>query len=125
VAGERRDSILPSPAVLVATGAVTFVAWSLASLLWSAGNRPFAVSAFALGLSLGPCLTAYATAPRPLKPRMRRLVLLAGGLSVLGPALLGAGCLGLQGFLLLFAGAAGALLPVTEPRRVSPREPWP
>jgi len=111
MAGGRRDTILPRPAVFAATYAVTAVAWTLAGLLWSSGNRPFAVSLFALGLSLGPCLTAYATAPRSLKQLQRRVVLLAGGLSVLAPALLGAGTLDLEGFfLLLFAGTAGAAL---------------
>jgi polyferredoxin len=107
----RSESILPHPAVFAATSAVTAVAWTLAWLLWSAGNHPFAVSAFALGLSLGPCLTAYATAPRPLKQFQRRVVLLTGGLSILTPSLLGAGSLDLEGFfLLLFAGTAGAAL---------------
>jgi ferredoxin-type protein NapH len=111
MAGGRSNSILPHPAVFAATCAVTAVAWTLAFLLWSSGNRPFAASAFALGLSLGPCLTAYATAPHPLKQRMRRLVLLTGGLSVLAPALLGAGSLDLEGFfVLLLAGTAGAAL---------------
>ena len=111
MAGGRRDTILPRPAVFAATYAVTAVAWTLAGLLWSSGNRPFAVSLFALGLSLGPCLTAYATAPRPLKQLQRRVVLLVGGLSVLAPALLGAGSMDLEGFfLLLFAGTAGAAL---------------
>jgi len=92
-AGGGPDTILPHPAVFTATAAVTAVAWMLAFLLWSSGNRPFALSAFALGLSLGPCLTAYLTAPRSLKPRMRRLVVLTFGLSVLVLALLGAGIL--------------------------------
>jgi polyferredoxin len=106
-----RDSILPHPAVFVATSAVTAGAWCLAALLWSAGNKPFAVSAFALGLSLGPCLTAYVTTPLSLKQLQRRVVLFTGGLSILAPALLGAGSLDLEGFfLLLFAGTAGAAL---------------
>jgi ferredoxin-type protein NapH len=106
-----RDSILPHPAVFAATLAVTVGAWAVAARLWSSGNRAFAVSAFALGLSLGPCLTAYATAPRALKQRQRRLVLFTGGLSILAPSLLAATSLDLEGFfLLLLAGTAGAAL---------------
>jgi polyferredoxin len=106
-----RDSILPHPAVFVATAAVTVGAWSIAARLWSSGNRAFAVSAFALGLSLGPCLTGYVTAPRALKQRQRRVVLFTGGLSILAPSLLAATSLDLEGFfLLLLAGTAGAAL---------------
>jgi ferredoxin-type protein NapH len=106
-----RDSILPHPAVLAATLAVTVGAWSVAVWLWFLGHRAFAVSAFLGGLSLGPCLTGYVTAPRALKQQQRRLVLFAGGLSILAPSLLGATSLDLEGFfLLLFAGTAGAAL---------------
>jgi len=102
------DSILPHRAVFAATFVVTAVAWSAAGLLWSAGQRAFAASAFLLGLSLGPCLTAYATAPRAQKQRQRRLVLFTGGLSILAPALAGVG-LDLEGFFAaLLAGTAGA-----------------
>ena len=105
------DSILPHPTVFLATYAVTAVAWSAALALWSAGSRPFAVSLFASGLSLGPCLTGYATAPRSQKQLQRRLVLFTGGLAILAPSLLGAGSLDLEGFfLLLLAGTAGAAL---------------
>ncbi len=104
-----QDSILPHPVVFAATFAVTAVAWSLAARLWSSGSRAFAVSAFALGLSLGPCLTGYVTAPRAMKQRQRRIVLFTGGLSVLAPSLLAATSLDLEGFFLsLFAGTAGA-----------------
>jgi polyferredoxin len=109
--GRPEDSILPHPAVFAATAAVTVVGWTVAALLWSSGNRAFAVSAFAGGLSLGPCLTAYVTAPRALKQRQRRIVLFTGGLSILAPSLLAATSLDLEGFfLLLFAGTAGAAL---------------
>ncbi len=102
-------SILPHPALYVATFAVTAVAWSASGLLWSTGQHAFAVSAFLLGLSLGPCLTAYATAPRAQKQRQRRLVLFTGGLSILAPALLAGVSLDLEGFFAaLLAGTAGA-----------------
>ena len=105
------DSILPHPAVFLATYSVTAAAWSAAWALWSAGSRPFAVSAFALGLSLGPCLTGYLTVPRSQRQLQRRLVLFTGGLAILAPALLGAGSLDLEGFfLLLLAGAGGAAI---------------
>jgi ferredoxin-type protein NapH len=109
MASGKSDSVLPHPAVFAATYAVTAVAWTVAGLLWSSGNRPFAVSAFALGLSLGPCLTAYATSPRLFKQLQRRVVLFTGGVSVLAPALLGAGSLDIEGFFAaLFSGTAGA-----------------
>jgi ferredoxin-type protein NapH len=105
------DSILPHPAVFAATAAVTGVAWSLGSLLWSSGDRAWAISAFASGLSLGPCLTGYVTAPRALKQLQRRIVLATGGIAILAPSLLAATSLDLEGFfLLLFAGTAGAAL---------------
>ena len=107
----RERGILPPPAFFAATFAVTAVAWSAALWLWSTGQRPFAVSAFALGLSLGPCLTAYATVPRSIKQLQRRVVLAAGAASILAPGLLGAGSLDLEGFfLLLLAGTGGAAL---------------
>lgn len=105
------DSILPHPAVFATTFSLTAVAWSLAAWLWSSGNRAWAVSAFLAGLSLGPCLTAYATAPRAQKQFQRRLVLFTGGLSVLAPSLLAATSLDLEAFfLLLLAGTAGAAI---------------
>jgi polyferredoxin len=106
-----RASNLPHPAVYAATAAVAAVAWSLAAWLWSAGNRPFAVSFLFLGLSLGPCLTGYATAPRALKQQQRRLVLVTGGLSILAPSLLAGTSLDLEGFFaLLLAGVGGAAI---------------
>lgn len=105
------DSILPRPAVLAATLAVTVGAWSVAAGLWSLGHRAWAASAFLAGLSLGPCLTGYVTAPRALKQRQRRVVLFAGGLSILAPSLLAGTSLDLEGFFaLLLAGTAGAAI---------------
>jgi polyferredoxin len=105
------DSILPHPLVFAATYTVTAVAWSFAAWLWSSGSRAWAVSAFLVGLSLGPCLTAYATAPRAQKQLQRRIVLFAGGLSILAPSLLAATSLDLEAFfLLLLAGTAGAAI---------------
>jgi ferredoxin-type protein NapH len=106
-----RGSSLPHPAVYAVTAGVAAAAWSLAARLWSAGNRPFAVSLLFLGLSLGPCLTAYATAPRALKQQQRRLVLATGGLSILAPSLLAGRSLDLEGFFaLLLAGVGGAAI---------------
>jgi ferredoxin-type protein NapH len=104
-------SNLPHPAVFAATAGVAAAAWALAAWLWSAGNRPFAVSLLFLGLSLGPCLTAYATAPRVLKQQQRRLVLATGGLSILAPSLLAGTSLDLEGFFaLVLAGVGGAAI---------------
>jgi polyferredoxin len=106
-----RDSILPHPAVLAATLAVTLGSWSAAAGLWSLGHRAWAASAFLAGLSLGPCLTGYVTAPRALKQQQRRVVLFAGGLSILAPSFLAGTSLDLEGFfLLLLAGTAGAAI---------------
>jgi hypothetical protein len=106
-----RDSVLPHPAVFGATLAVAAGAWSFAGWLWSSGDRAFAASAFALGLSLGPCLAAYVTAPRALKRRQRRVVLFTGVLGVLAPCLLAETSLALEGFvLLLVTGTAGAAI---------------
>lgn len=80
-------SILPHPAVFPATFAALGVAWWLAGRLWSSGCPADALSAFALGLALGPCLTGYLTAPRALRPRLGRLALAAGGLGLLVPVL--------------------------------------
>jgi hypothetical protein len=87
----RERGILPPPAFFAATFAVTAVAWSAALWLWSTGQRPFAVSAFALGLSLGPCLTAYATVPRSMKPLQGCLVFASAALALLAPLVLGLG----------------------------------
>ncbi len=106
-----RESNLPHPAVFAATAGVAAASWSLAAWLWSAGNRPFAAALLFLGLSLGPCLTAYVTAPRALKQQQRRLVLFTGGLSILAPSLLAGTSLDLEGFFaLLLAGAGGAAI---------------
>jgi ferredoxin-type protein NapH len=103
------ESNLPHPAVFVATAGVAAASWSGAAWLWSAGNRAFAVSLVFLGLSLGPCLTGYATAPRALKQQQRRVVLFAGGLSMLAPSLLAGTSLELETFFaFLLAGAGGA-----------------
>jgi len=109
--GGPKHSILPHPALFAATTAVAAAAWSLAAWLWLSGNRAFAVSLLLVGLSLGPCLTGYATAPRALKQQQRRVVLFAGGLSILAPSLLAATSLDLEGFFaLVLAGAGGAAI---------------
>jgi hypothetical protein len=96
MSGESTEATPPHPAVFLATFAVTALAGSAAWALWAAGHRAFAVSAAALGLSLGPCLAGYATAPRSQKPLQRRVVLATGGFAILA-YLLGAGGLGLEG----------------------------
>jgi ferredoxin-type protein NapH len=109
--GRPRDSILPHPAVFAATAAAATAAWSLAAWRWSSGDRAFAASLLLAGLSIGPCLAAYATAPRPLKQQQRRLVLVTGGLGILAPSLLAGTSLDLEGFFaLLLAGTGGAAI---------------
>jgi polyferredoxin len=69
------------------------------------------VSLFGLGVSLGPCLAAYALVPTRRKQTMRRLVLFTGGLSILAFSLLASASIDLEGFfLLLFEGVAGAAI---------------
>jgi ferredoxin-type protein NapH len=71
----------------------------------------FAVSIFFAGLSLGPCLGAYALARPVRKQTFRRAVLWAGGLSIVALSLLGAMNLDLEGFfMLLLAGTMGAAI---------------
>jgi len=97
-------------AVILASMVITCVTFPLAAFLWLA-NRDFAfaVSIFLLGLSLGPCLAAYGFAPLRAKQRMRRLVLLTGGLSIMALSVLGAMNLDLEGFfMLVLSGTAGA-----------------
>lgn len=54
----------PSRALLLVAAIMTCTAWPAAALLWfRAGEKAFAVSVFGLGLSLGPCLAAYAVVP--------------------------------------------------------------
>jgi ferredoxin-type protein NapH len=111
MAGGPSDSILPQPGVFVATAATATAAWSLAAWLWSSGSRAFAVSLVLAGLSLGPCVTGYVTAPRALKQQQRRVVLFTGGLSILAPSLLAGTSLDLEGFFaLLLAGVGGAAI---------------
>jgi hypothetical protein len=110
VTREREDLALAHPAALATTFAITCGAWSGAAFLWSSGSRALALSAFALGLSLGPCLTGYLTAPRGLKQVPLCIALLTGALGVLVPSSLAALDRGLEGsFPVLCAGAAGAL----------------
>lgn len=69
------------------------------------------IAIFGLGISLGPCLAAYASAPTSRKQRMRRLVLLTGGLTMMAFSLTASANLDLEGFfLLLFEGTAGAAI---------------
>ncbi len=90
--------------------AVTFVTWLLAAAVWfSIREIAFAVSIFFLGLSLGPLLALYLLARKGRKQGMRRMVLLAGGISILALSLLGAMNLDLEGFfMLLLSGTMGA-----------------
>lgn len=82
-----------------------------ACLAFRIGAAAVNVSLLGLGLSLGPCLGAYALAPIRRKQPLRRIVLITGGLSILAFSLLASANLDLEGFfLLLFEGAAGAAI---------------
>jgi ferredoxin-type protein NapH len=72
---------------------------------------PLRFALLGLGISLGPCLAAYALVPLRQKQNTRRIVLLAGGVTILGFSLLASANLDLEGFLLLlFEGVAGAAI---------------
>jgi len=88
---------------------VTFFMWSLAAVLWFSHREiGFAVSMFTLGLSLGPLLSLYPLGTKTKKQKLRRLVLSAGGISILSLSLLGAMNLDLEGFfVLLLSGTMG------------------
>lgn len=100
----------PSRALLVFSAMVTCIALPGAVVLWFRGHeKAFATSLFLLGLSLGPCFALYAFAPHRHKQTMRRLVLFAGGLSIIAFSVLGAASMDLEGFfMLLFLGTMGA-----------------
>jgi ferredoxin len=102
----------PSVALLVFAGVITCLTWPLAATLWfPRGEKALGISVFGLGLSLGPCLAAYAIVPKVRKQRARRVVLLIGGLSIMAFSLLGAVNLDMEGFFaLVFAGTMGAAI---------------
>ncbi len=96
--------------VIVVSLAITCITWPLAAFLWFSRREPaLAVSIFGLGLSLGPCLAAYGFARRAGKQRVRQLVLLTGGLSIMAMSLVGAMSVDLEAFfMLVLAGTIGA-----------------
>jgi polyferredoxin len=102
----------PSGVLLVFAGVITCLTWPLAATLWFRhGEKALGISVFGLGLSLGPCLAAYAIVPRVRKQTARRVVLLVGGLSIMAFSLLGAVNLDMEGFFaLVFAGTMGAAI---------------
>lgn len=102
----------PSRVLLVFAGVVTCLAWPLAATLWfRLGEKAFGISLFGLGLSLGPCLGAYAIVPRARKQGARRVVLFTGGLTIMAFSLLGAANLDMEGFFtLVLAGTMGAAI---------------
>jgi polyferredoxin len=102
----------PSAALLVFAGVITCLTWPLTATLWfHLGERALGISVFGLGLSLGPCLAAYAIVPKARKQGARRVVLFVGGLSIMAFSLLGAANLDMEGFFaLVFAGTMGAAI---------------
>jgi polyferredoxin len=100
----------PSKVLLVVAilFSVSAAGWAVC-LLFRLGQTPLDAPMFLLGLSLGPCLAAYALVPIKQKQWARRLVLFTGGLSILAFSLLASANLDLEGFfLLLFEGTMGA-----------------
>ncbi len=102
----------PKSVLLAVSLLIPCIAWPLAFVLWfSHGETAFAVSVFFLGLSLGPCLAAYALVPKNRKGQLRRWVLFCGGVSIISLSLLGSMNLDLEGFfMLLMAGTMGAAI---------------
>ncbi len=98
--------------LLVLTGATTLVAWPLALVAWRATRQPgLALSLFGLGLSLGPCLAAFALARPSRKQAWRRTVMATGGAAILTFSLLDAVSVDLEGFFaLLLLGTMGAAI---------------
>ncbi len=81
----------------------------LTFVLCARGEKALATALFLLGVSLGPCLTAYAVLPRARKQTARRVVLLTGGLSIMAFAVLGKANVDLEGFfMVLFLGTVSA-----------------
>ncbi len=105
-------SAKPSKALLAVASVFTAVAVGGAvCLLLRLGQTPIEVTVLLSGLSLGPCLGAYALVPAAQKQKARRLVLFTGGLSILAFSLLASVNLDLEGFiLLLLEGAIGAAI---------------
>ncbi len=102
----------PKSVLLVVSLLITCITWPLAYDLWfSHVETAFAVSVFFLGLSLGPCLAAYALVPKSRKGELRRWVLFCSGLSIISLSILGSMNLDLEGFfMLLMAGTMGAAI---------------
>ncbi len=105
-------SARPNWALLAAAVLNASVAWSVAVLLWTRpGIRPVAVSLVGAGVSMGPCLAAYALAPVRHKQNARRIVLATGALSIMAFSLLVRTNIDLEGFFaLLLAGGMGAAI---------------
>lgn len=102
----------PNKALLIISAVFMCVAPGMLLLVHRAFNSlPLRIAVLGLGISLGPCLAAYASAPLRRKQRMRRLVLLTGGLTMLAFSLTASVNLDLEGFfLLLFEGTTGAAI---------------
>jgi polyferredoxin len=100
----------PNRALLVAAVLNSSLAWGLAGFLWSRpGAKPLAVSLFGTGVSMGPCVAAYALAPLRRKQNARRIVLATGALSIMAFSVLSRTSIDLEGFFaLLIAGGMGA-----------------
>jgi len=105
-------SVKPSVSLLVI--AAIFAAWmTIAAIRLGSHTGPAAVNIalLGLGISLGPCLAAYALAPLKRKQTARRLVLITGGATILVFSFLASANIDLEGFfLLLFEGVAGAAI---------------
>jgi ferredoxin-type protein NapH len=100
----------PNGPLLILSGFFTAAAAVTAiRILPRAGPPALNVALLGLGISLGPCLAAYALVPARQRQAARKVVLFTGGLTILAFSLLASANLDLEGvFLLLFEGVAGA-----------------
>jgi ferredoxin-type protein NapH len=101
----------PNGPLLILAGFCSVAASATIRLLLPTGNPAFDVAILGLGISLGPCLAAYAAAPINRKQTARKIVLFTGGATVLAFSFVASANIDLDGFfLLLFEGVAGAAI---------------
>ena len=106
-----RSSKPNRPLLALAAAGAAVAAMATTRMVLRVGNPAVNAAGLGFGISLGPCLAAYAFAPMRRKQAARKLVLLTGGLTILAFSLLASANLDLEGFfLLLFEGVAGAAI---------------
>ncbi len=102
----------PSAALLIIALLSTAMAVAGVWCLWlRIGTAAINTALAGMGISLGPCLAAYALVPIKRKQWARRLVLLTGGVGILAFSLTARANLDMEGFfLLILEGVVGAAI---------------